>query len=129
MDKVSEYRECAGECLRLAERAAQVTDRALLLAMADRWTKLAEQVRRSDLWESPEFENRVKQQPPTARIAVLADSDQIRDLVSLFRAGAREDKSIPVEPKSIGAPRLSPQEARVARYLTEGCSKGAWVNN
>jgi two-component system nitrate/nitrite response regulator NarL len=31
-------------------------------------------------------------------------------------------KATPVEPESDGAGRLSAQQARVARYLTEGCS-------
>jgi hypothetical protein len=58
MDNVSEYRECAAQCFSLAKRAAQVMDRALLLAMADRWLKLAEQASQSDPRESAELEYR-----------------------------------------------------------------------
>jgi hypothetical protein len=62
MDNVSEYRECAAQCFRLAERAAQVIDRAVLLAMADRWLKLAEQESQSDPRESAALENRNPQE-------------------------------------------------------------------
>lgn len=41
MDKVAEYRECAGECLRLAASVEKPEDRALLVTMAERWGKLA----------------------------------------------------------------------------------------
>ena len=58
MDNVSEYRECAEQCFRLAKRAGQVTDKAVLLGMAYRWLKLAEQVPQSDPRESAELENR-----------------------------------------------------------------------
>lgn len=137
----------------------------------------------------------IKQQRPAARIAVLARTDQIRNLASLLRAGAhaffartvtpnvflkslefvmlgetllpqeglafilgREDEASrgaladrvwspsndptaklevgekvkcvksngdPADPQSNGAPRLSAQEARILRHLTEGSSNKA----
>jgi hypothetical protein len=38
-----EYRRHAGECVRLAQQTQNAKDKALLLAMADNWLRLAEQ--------------------------------------------------------------------------------------
>jgi len=44
MPKSDEYRQCAAECVKLAAKATDLHDKALLLAMADRWRDLADRV-------------------------------------------------------------------------------------
>jgi hypothetical protein len=46
MNKPEEYRECAAECLRLAQRTAARQDKVLLQSMADRWLGLAKKTER-----------------------------------------------------------------------------------
>ena len=43
MSKFEDHRRRAAECLRLAREAADKTNRALLIEMAQTWAKLAEQ--------------------------------------------------------------------------------------
>ncbi|SEF04139.1 hypothetical protein SAMN05444161_9027 [Rhizobiales bacterium GAS191] len=45
MDKANEYRECAAQCIRLANKTDDVRDKALLIAMAERWHDLADRVK------------------------------------------------------------------------------------
>ncbi len=42
MSRVELYRSYAAECVRLARQAANPTDKALLLEMADGWIRMAE---------------------------------------------------------------------------------------
>ena len=42
MLKSQQYRECAADCLRLAERSHDPADRTILISMAERWHELAE---------------------------------------------------------------------------------------
>ncbi|SDR63584.1 hypothetical protein SAMN05519103_08786 [Rhizobiales bacterium GAS113] len=44
MDKANEYRQCEAECIRLASKTDDVRDKALLIAMAERWRGLADKV-------------------------------------------------------------------------------------
>ena len=44
MGVADEYRRHAGECVRLAQKAQNPNDKALLLTMADKWLRLAEQL-------------------------------------------------------------------------------------
>ena len=43
MSKFEDYKRRAAECLRLAREAADKTNKALLIEMAQTWAKLAEQ--------------------------------------------------------------------------------------
>jgi hypothetical protein len=43
MTSSEEYRRHAGECVRLAQQIRNARDKALLLAMAETWLRLAEQ--------------------------------------------------------------------------------------
>ena len=43
MAKIEDHQRRAAECLRLAREAADKTNRALLIEMAQTWAKLAEQ--------------------------------------------------------------------------------------
>ncbi|SDR57682.1 hypothetical protein SAMN05444161_6682 [Rhizobiales bacterium GAS191] len=51
MDKANEYRECAAQCIRLARTADDLRDKALLIAMAERWCDLADRVTHSAILE------------------------------------------------------------------------------
>jgi hypothetical protein len=42
------YRQLAAECLRLAQQVSNLTDRLLLLEMAEAWRQLAEAPRTAD---------------------------------------------------------------------------------
>jgi hypothetical protein len=43
MASSEEYRRHAGECVRLAQQTKNVKDKAMLLAMAETWLRLAKQ--------------------------------------------------------------------------------------
>ncbi|SEF15266.1 hypothetical protein SAMN05444161_9234 [Rhizobiales bacterium GAS191] len=51
MDKANEYRECAAQCIRLAKVTDDVRDKALLIAMAERWCDLADRATHSAILE------------------------------------------------------------------------------
>ncbi|SED39922.1 hypothetical protein SAMN05444161_3122 [Rhizobiales bacterium GAS191] len=46
-----DYRQCAAQCIRLASKTDDVRDKALLIAMAERWRYLADQVTHSAILE------------------------------------------------------------------------------
>ncbi len=48
MSASERYRRYAAECLRLAQSAGAPADKTMLVEMADRWVRLAEQVERAE---------------------------------------------------------------------------------
>jgi hypothetical protein len=48
MSAAERYRRYAADCLRLAHAARAQADKAMLVEMADRWLRLAEQVERAE---------------------------------------------------------------------------------
>lgn len=61
MASSEEYRRHAGECVRLAQQTQNTKDKALLLAMAETWLRLAQQA------ESKEVRSAALLQPQTLR--------------------------------------------------------------
>ena len=61
-NKAEEYRRNAADCLRMAERTADLAARATLLDMAQSWRALAEQAQRNSandvVYETPPLQSR-----------------------------------------------------------------------
>ena len=51
MRQPGEYQERVAQCLRLARSTSDLTNKALLLEMAQTWVRLAEQAR--EVWATP----------------------------------------------------------------------------
>jgi hypothetical protein len=47
-DKAAEYRKKAAECLDIAEQMSLISDRALMLEMAQQWLELARRLEAED---------------------------------------------------------------------------------
>ena len=60
MNKSSQYRDTADECLRLALRAIDAQSRAMLIKMSELWLRLAKLHDRYGVWSDAPFERGVR---------------------------------------------------------------------
>ena len=70
MGTTQEHRRCAEECVAMAQRSEDQSDKALWLTLAQSWVRLADHVERSSKEQSDDALN-----DPEVAEAVLADSE------------------------------------------------------
>ena len=107
MAKATQYRDFAWDCLKLAEATSSAKTRGSMVAMAERWVRLAEEAERNTRYRPDGY--KAKAYDCASRAESINDPERRADMLRF--AGMWLSLTQPVEDPLRGAYELPPQRA------------------